>query len=107
MTNRFIRTPIAFADEVPRDASPKTNPNFLFGTRAFNTVYAASADLYKKFIGMYHVNSVLRLVGMTDVPLIISECLQNMDLKVRVSRDPSVFLLFSTLNGLLPVCLPV
>eukprot|EP01119_Soliformovum_irregulare_P019520 TRINITY_DN6199_c0_g1_i4.p1 TRINITY_DN6199_c0_g1~~TRINITY_DN6199_c0_g1_i4.p1 ORF type:complete len:1378 (-),score=485.69 TRINITY_DN6199_c0_g1_i4:58-4191(-) len=90
ITNRFVRTPLAYADEVPRDSAPKPNPTFLYGTKILNGAYANAQDLYNKFFGMIHVESILRVVGKSNLPLVISECLQNMDLKIRNVLAPYV-----------------
>lgn len=63
---------------------------FLYGSKVLNGAYANSAELYKKFFGPQHIQSILRLVGRENMPLIISECLQNMDLKIRNVLAPYV-----------------
>jgi len=90
ITNRFVRTPLSFVDEVPRDAMPKTNPTFLYGSKVLNGAYANASELYKGFFGMQHVNSITHLCGKSNLPLIVSECLQNMDLKLRNVITPYV-----------------
>ncbi|PRP73917.1 component of SCAR regulatory complex, partial [Planoprotostelium fungivorum] len=82
ITNRFIRNPITFA--------PKNNPTFMYGSKTFNTAYANSDQLYMGFIGANHVAAIIKLVGPTNLPLIVSECLQNMDLKIRNVLAPYV-----------------
>jgi len=94
ITNRFIRTPLPYADVVPRDAPPKTNPNFLFGSKSLNTAYSYSSELSKGFIGSPHINAIVNLVGHSNLPLIVSECIQNMDLKLRSVLAPYVRELF-------------
>lgn len=47
ITNRFVRTRLSFVDEVPREAMPKTNPTFLYGSKVLNGAYANAAELYK------------------------------------------------------------
>eukprot|EP01114_Cavostelium_apophysatum_P018213 TRINITY_DN5592_c0_g1_i1.p1 TRINITY_DN5592_c0_g1~~TRINITY_DN5592_c0_g1_i1.p1 ORF type:complete len:1338 (-),score=458.14 TRINITY_DN5592_c0_g1_i1:118-4131(-) len=90
ITNRFIRTPLSFSDEVPRDSMPKTNPTFLWGSKVMNGAYANAMELFKNFFGTQHINSILHLVGRSNLPLIVSECLQNMDLKLRNVLAPYV-----------------
>jgi len=86
ITSRFIRPPLVFTDEVPREAMPKLNPVFLFGSKSLNAAYANTHDLYKKFFGMSHINAMARILGRANLPLVVSEALQNMDLKVRVAH---------------------
>jgi len=90
ITNRFVRTPLSFSDEVPRDAMPKTNPTFLYGSKVLNGAYANSSELYKKFVGTPHIDAIVNLVGTSNLPLIVSECIQNMDLKLRNVLVPYV-----------------
>lgn len=78
------------ADEVPRESMPRPNPNFLFGSKVLNVAYSSSANLYTNFVGIPHIESILRLVGRSNLPLVISECLQNMDLKIRSVLAPYV-----------------
>lgn len=54
ITNRFLKLPnmFLFTDAVPRDAMPKTNPQFLQGNKALSAAYANSLELSKKFIGV-------------------------------------------------------
>eukprot|EP01117_Protostelium_nocturnum_P005158 TRINITY_DN1874_c0_g1_i1.p1 TRINITY_DN1874_c0_g1~~TRINITY_DN1874_c0_g1_i1.p1 ORF type:complete len:1354 (-),score=489.30 TRINITY_DN1874_c0_g1_i1:93-4154(-) len=90
ITNRFVRTPRTFVEKVVRESMPKLNPLFLYGSKTFNGAYANSAELWKNFIGVPHVSAIVKLVGATDLPLIVSECLQNMDLKIRNVLAPYV-----------------
>jgi len=90
ITERFVRTPLSFSDEVPRDAMPRPNQAFLFGSKVLNGAYANAGELYKKFVGAPHVESIIQLVGKSNLPLVVSECLQNMDLKIRNVLAPYV-----------------
>jgi cytoplasmic FMR1 interacting protein len=77
-------------EEVPRDAMPRTNISFLYGTKVLNGAYTGSDDLYKKFVGLPHINSITNLLGKSQIPLVLSECLQNFDLKIRNVLVPYV-----------------
>lgn len=89
VTNRFVRKNFT-SEEVPRDAMPRSNVNFLYGTKLLVSAYQNSDDLYKKFVGQPHVDSIVNLVGKSHMPLVISECLQNIDLKIRNVLVPYV-----------------
>jgi len=82
ITQRFVRTPFSFTQEVQRDPMPKSNQTFMYGNRALSLAFMSSAELAKKFFGMPHFRALLRLVGSTGLPLMISEILRNMELKV-------------------------
>jgi hypothetical protein len=81
---------LAFSDEVPRESQPKSNPAFLYGTKVLNGAFLNAAELYKKFFGSVHIESIVRLVGKATFTLVVSECLQNMDLKIRNVLAPYV-----------------
>jgi len=90
ITQRFIKAPHLFTDEVQREGMPKTNPNFLFGNKPLNAAYANSAELHKYFIGMPHIQSILRMVGKKNLPLIVSETLRNIEIKLTNVLSPYV-----------------
>lgn len=90
ITNRFVQTPLAFSEEVPRDAIPRSNQTFLYGSKVLNIAYQGTSTFFTTFFGMAHIESILRLVGRSNLPLIISESLQNMDLKLRNVLVPYV-----------------
>ena len=70
------------------------NQTLLYGSKVLNAAYASSGELLKKFIGAPHVQSIIRLVTIPHLPLIINECIQQMDLKVRNVLVPYVRELF-------------
>jgi cytoplasmic FMR1 interacting protein len=90
ITSRFVQTPLPFTEEVPRESAPKPNPTFLFGSKVLSVAYSHIATLYSSFVGIPHIESIIRLVGKTNLPLIISELLQNIDLKIRNVLVPYV-----------------
>lgn len=61
---------------------PKNNPMFQYGARSLNIAYSHIMEFYKNFFGMPHIHSLIRLVEQSNFSLVVSECLQNMDLKV-------------------------
>lgn len=81
ISNRFIRR--NFSQEPPRDAMPRTNISFLYGSKVLTQAYQNSDELHKKFVGGPHVTSIVNLLGKSHMPLVVSECLQNIDLKIR------------------------
>jgi len=69
---------------------PKTNPSFLYGNKGLTSAYANSGELWKKCFGNAHILALLRLVGRSGLPLVISEVLRNMELKVGNVLSPYV-----------------
>ncbi|KYQ91088.1 component of SCAR regulatory complex [Tieghemostelium lacteum] len=100
ITQRFVKAPHLFTDEVQRDAMPRPNPTFLFGNKHMNAAYGNSAELHKTFIGMPHIKSMLNLVGKKNLPLIVGECLRSMEIKIINVLSPYVKELLA--NGMPP-----
>jgi hypothetical protein len=46
------------------------------------TAFATALQLTKDWFGIQHVKAILRLIGKETLPLVLSEILQNMNLKV-------------------------
>ncbi|KAN0039438.1 hypothetical protein ACTA71_001632 [Dictyostelium dimigraforme] len=90
ITQRFVKAPYTFTEELKRDALPKTNPVFLFGNKYLNAAYANSIELYKNFIGIPHIQSILRIVGKKNLPLIVGEILRNIEIKITNVLSPYV-----------------
>jgi cytoplasmic FMR1 interacting protein len=82
ITQRFTRTVLSFAEEVPRETPPKPRIQFLYGNKSLNAAYAHAAELTRKYFGMAHVLALLRLIGRTNLALVVSECLNNLELKL-------------------------
>eukprot|EP00004_Rigifila_ramosa_P010810 TRINITY_DN2288_c0_g1_i2.p1 TRINITY_DN2288_c0_g1~~TRINITY_DN2288_c0_g1_i2.p1 ORF type:complete len:1415 (+),score=362.60 TRINITY_DN2288_c0_g1_i2:563-4246(+) len=82
VTQRFIRTPVSFAEDVKRENAPKMPPEYAFGSKNFSTVFQAIADLHRYHIGAAHIQSLVRVVGPARLPLVISETLQSINLRV-------------------------
>ncbi|EGC37325.1 Rac-binding component of scar regulatory complex [Dictyostelium purpureum] len=90
VTQRFIKAPHVFTEELKRDALPKTNPIFLFGNKYLNAAYANSIELYKNFIGVPHIQSLLRMVTKKNLPLVVAEVLRNIEIKTTNVLSPYV-----------------
>jgi len=91
-TQRFIRPPVEMTeDPVSRDDPPKLKTNFLYGSRALNAAFNNASTLTKRFFGTPHFISLIRVVGKASLPLIISECLQNLELKINNVLGPYIF----------------
>jgi len=81
-TDRWVRTELSFAEEVERSNEPRANPNFLYGSRALTLATAEALSLFSHFFGAEHVRSLVRLVGQPQLPLIVDEVVNNMQLKL-------------------------
>ncbi|KAL6064809.1 Cytoplasmic FMR1-interacting protein [Balamuthia mandrillaris] len=95
ITQRFTRSSVkSSAEEVPRDSMPKPKIPYLYGSKPLNLAYANVFELYQHFVGSQHIQSMLRLVGRTNLPLVVGECLENMNLKLTNVLVPYVRELF-------------
>ena len=81
-SNRFIRAPIQFADEIKRSNPPKPSLNFLYGTKALSTAFSTQNELARSFVGMPHILALVRIIGKENLPLLIDEVMNNINLKV-------------------------
>jgi cytoplasmic FMR1 interacting protein len=94
ITQRFIRSPIKASAEVPRDSMPKPKIPYMYGNKFLNGAYANVFQLYQQFFGLPHLQSLIRIVSRTNLPLIIGECLENLNLKIQNVLVPYVRELF-------------
>ena len=96
VTQRFIKAPKkTSSEEVPRESPPKPKIPFQFGNKALTGAYNAIFQLYQSFFGLPHLLSLLRLVGRTNLPLVVGECLENLKLKIQNVLVPYIRVLFS------------
>jgi len=86
-----------FVPEIERDSMPKQNASFLFGTKALSQAYAPIFDNYKDTISVPHIVAIVHLLGRTHLPMLVNECLRNMDLKIKSVIGPYVTELVSGL----------
>jgi cytoplasmic FMR1 interacting protein len=93
ITNRFIRSPIRGGD-VPRESMPKPKMPFMYGSKALNGAYANVFQMQQHFVGLDHFVSLVRVLGRTNLPLLVGECLENLNLKIQNVLVPYVRELF-------------
>lgn len=98
-SQRFIRAPHVFTEEIRRDNPPKINANFLYGNRVINIPYAAVGDLTRGFFGAQHLMALLNLVGVSDFPIILESCLNVIHDKINFQIEPYVNILLQGLPG--------
>lgn len=90
-TQRFTRTPLSLADEVEREREPRAaGPKYLFGTRILNSSYQGFLKLYDNFFNLEHIQSMVRMIGKSSLPLIVQECLNALELKIDNVLSPYV-----------------
>lgn len=61
----------------------------LHHTEQLGGAYAAAFQLHQQFVGVEHFMSITRVIGRTNLPLLISECVENLSLKVRSLIPPA------------------
>jgi len=89
ITQRFVRAPHCFTEPVLRISKPQPDPNN-FGNKLMATAFATALQLTKDWFGIQHVKAILRLIGKETLPLVLSEILQNMNLKLPNVLHPYV-----------------
>jgi cytoplasmic FMR1 interacting protein len=67
---------------------PKPNLQFLYGSKVLTQALAGVADLSANFFGLPHVLAMYRLIGKSNVPLLVEQLVQNMDLKLHNVLEP-------------------
>jgi len=82
ITQRFVRAPSVFHDNVTRDVMPKPRLNFYYGSKPLTTVFLQLAQLTREFVGVPHLRAIIDLVGQENLLLIVTECLSNLEIKV-------------------------
>eukprot|EP00736_Rhodelphis_marinus_P011090 Rmarinus@m.15295 len=85
-TRRFIRSPHSFAEEVHREkAAPM--PNW-YGSKALSQAFGKVHELTKEFFGEQHMLALIRLVGVHNLPLVLSETLNNLQFNINTTIRP-------------------
>lgn len=97
VSDMFYRGPCQFVAEVERDSMPKQNIAFLFGNRELLSAYTPILDNYRNTLSVRHIVSIIHLLGRTHLPMLVNECLRNMDLKIKSVVAPYVTELVSGL----------
>ncbi len=81
-TNRFIRGPVTYVDPPVRESAPKNVPVYFWFKRSLKDTLDKAYDLTKGFFGTEHMESLLRVLDYSDLPLVISECLNNLEYQI-------------------------
>eukprot|EP01120_Amphizonella_sp_Union-15-10_P009751 TRINITY_DN3768_c0_g1_i1.p1 TRINITY_DN3768_c0_g1~~TRINITY_DN3768_c0_g1_i1.p1 ORF type:complete len:705 (+),score=150.10 TRINITY_DN3768_c0_g1_i1:121-2235(+) len=89
-TERFLRGPVTFGEPVPRESMPKSSFQMLYGNRQLSNAYAAIGALNQHFLGLPHIQTFIRIIGKSSLNLVLNECLQNMELKLKNVLEPYV-----------------
>ncbi|KNC47751.1 serine/threonine protein kinase [Thecamonas trahens ATCC 50062] len=72
-TERFVRAPVQFGEDVERVPMPKIPPTHQFGTRTLNNAYATVFMRTKSFVGIPHFRALFDIVGIDRMGLVIAE----------------------------------
>lgn len=89
-TSRFLRAKYDLSEEVERDQAPKPDHKFLFGTKALHAHYSLPAESQKRVFDARHVAAIVHLLGRSHLPMLITQCLRNIDLKIQSMIVPYV-----------------
>lgn len=89
-TQRFIRAPMTFVEDVNREPVPSAGPLFLYGSKGLSTAYKSIVDLTEGFFGRPHMEALMNIIDVEEVPLIVSEVLKNTQLKIDNALVPYI-----------------
>lgn len=89
-TSRFLRGKHSLVEEIDRDQAPKPDHKFLFGTKALHAHYSVQVEAQKRVFGAQHVAAIVHLLGRSHLPMLITQCLRNIDLKIQSMIVPYV-----------------
>jgi len=90
ITDRFFRSPVMMVDEIDRDSMPKMNAMMLFGNKALTLAYMPIFDNFRDVISVPHIAAIVHLLGRTHLPMLVTECLNNISLKIKSVLAPYV-----------------
>jgi cytoplasmic FMR1 interacting protein len=97
VTQRFVKSPILYTQEVTRDPLPKGSFAFLYGGKQLNQAFNTIIDMYSNFFGDQHFSSLVNIIKASSVSLITDECLNNLGLKIDNILYPYVMELFAAM----------
>jgi len=97
-TERFIRSRHHWVDRPDRGRPPRgVAPHFWFG-KSFNQCFERHAALSKGFFGVEHIEAIVELLGVEELPLLIHEVLYHLENKLLYDFGPYV----TVLTGAIP-----
>eukprot|EP00727_Mastigamoeba_balamuthi_P007648 m51a1_g3503 hypothetical protein (1525) ;mRNA; r:844019-848861 len=96
-TQRFVRSPAQFGEDPVREPMPRPNAMFSFGNKHIVAVSVAVQEMQKRFFGLQHMISLVRLMGRARIPMLVSELMRSMHLKIQNVLGPYVAALVAAL----------
>mmetsp|Transcript_22337 Transcript_22337/g.32537 ORF Transcript_22337/g.32537 Transcript_22337/m.32537 type:complete len:1588 (+) Transcript_22337:206-4969(+) len=100
-TERFVRSPVTLRP-VEYDKPPKHLPaNMMYGSLC-NKAYDHISKLTRKFFGKPHIEAMLTVLSSSDIPVIVEECINNLEEKL---KDVQAYV-EALSEGILPCKLP-
>ncbi|XP_039270661.1 cytoplasmic FMR1-interacting protein 2-like [Styela clava] len=97
-TNRFVRTPITFSQDLQRDRPPNAGHHYLFGSKQLNAAYREMAGLYTGYVGAEHFTTMCVLLGYQGIAVVIEELLKI----VKGLLQGTILQYVTTLMGVMP-----
>ena len=100
-TERFVQSPVALRP-VDYDKAPKNlAPNMMYGS-ACGKAFDQIGKMTRKFFGKTHMEAMLSVLNPSDLPMLVEECMSNMEEKL---QDVSAYV-EALRDGILPCKLP-
>jgi hypothetical protein len=86
-TARFIPSPTA-KSEIGRGPRPATNLPFLYGNEDLSRAFFSINNRFRDFFGLEHAAALVRVVGPSQLPLLVRECLVALEEKITGTLPP-------------------
>lgn len=97
-TNRFVRTVMAFSQDLQREKPPNVGHQYLYGTKQLNAAYREINGQFSSFIGYEHFTAICKLLGYQGIAVIIEELLKI----VKSLLQGTIYQYVKTLLAVLP-----
>lgn len=97
-TNRFVRTPMTFSQDLQRDKPPNAGHHLLFGSKQLNGAYREISLLHSSFVGQPHFSAMCSLLGYQGIAVVIEELLKI----VKSLLQGTILQYVTTLMGVMP-----
>lgn len=86
-TRRFVPQP---GGASPKRASYRMQPIDLYGSPAMSKYMQQASKLFAGFFGVEHVESLIRVLGSDNMPLIVYQLMKNLDMSVTNVLGPYI-----------------
>eukprot|EP00808_Paulinella_micropora_P032344 g67638.t1 len=87
-SNRFVRGKVSYSDEVIRERPPNNVQSWFWFGNKYREAFERRSDACKGYFGVEHLEAMLSVLDVTDVPLIIHEAVNDIANKTLYDFTP-------------------